>query len=228
MYNIGTRDISGIDVDVSWRAPITDLFGVDRFPGEISVRSALNYMLQWESTPVPGAPIGGLQRVVGAKRSLRLHGVHDVRISQRPAEHQPQPALSARHEAPVAIRIIRRRSQSRRPRTACSGLSGGWDFGNNIRMRAGIDNLLDEWPRVVGATPDNNALITTQTGRYDPLGRSGLRRSAGGLLARVVRDQPQGTVASGARYWPPACRSACRRSCPRARVRKAPASAYCA
>ena len=33
MYNIGTRDISGVDVDVSWRAPITELFGVDRVPG---------------------------------------------------------------------------------------------------------------------------------------------------------------------------------------------------
>ena len=53
------------------------------------------------------------------------------------------------------------------------GLSGGWDFPGNIRMRAGIDNLFDADPRVVGATPDNNALITTNTGRYDPLGRRG-------------------------------------------------------
>jgi len=53
------------------------------------------------------------------------------------------------------------------------GLSGGWDFPGNIRMRAGIDNLLNADPEVVGATPDNNALINTNTGRYDPLGRRG-------------------------------------------------------
>ncbi len=53
------------------------------------------------------------------------------------------------------------------------GLSGGWDFGGSIRLRAGIDNLLDAEPEVTGATPDNNALINTNTGRYDPLGRRG-------------------------------------------------------
>lgn len=40
-------------------------------------------------------------------------------------------------------------------------------------MRGGIENLFDRDPEVYGATPDNNALINTLTGRYDPLGRRG-------------------------------------------------------
>ena len=172
MYNIGTRDISGVDVDVSWRAPITDLFGVDRFPGEISVRSALNYMLQWESTPVPGAPS------VDYKGSLAQNGLYDYTAFTTFGYRNDRLSISLNHRY---LPDVKHQSYPDNPQTLSEpttsyslwGLSGGWDFGNNIRMRAGIDNLLDEWPRVVGATPDNNALITTQTGRYDPLGRRG-------------------------------------------------------
>ncbi len=175
MYNIGTRDISGIDVDVSWRAPITDLFGVDRFPGEISVRSALNYMLQWESTPVPGAP------TVDYKGSLAQAGLYDYTTFTTFGYRNDRLSISLNWRF---LPDVKHQSYPDNPQTLSQpttsyslwGLSGGWDFGNNIRMRAGIDNLLDEWPRVVGATPDNNALITTQTGRYDPLGRRGSSR----------------------------------------------------
>ena len=55
--------------------------------------------------------------------------------------------------------------------------SFAYDFamrgGTRLRLHITVNNLFDEDPRVVGATPDNNALITTNTGRYDPLGRRG-------------------------------------------------------
>jgi iron complex outermembrane recepter protein len=49
-------------------------------------------------------------------------------------------------------------------------LFGNWSFGDRYRLRAGIDNLLDEDPAVVGATSTNNALGSTNT-NYDPFGR---------------------------------------------------------
>ncbi len=96
-YNIGTRDISGVDVDVTWRAELSGL-GFDRIPGEISVRHSLNYMLQWESTPVPGAPS------VDYKGSLAQNGLYDYTpfttfgYTRRPPPRQSQLAVLARRQ----------------------------------------------------------------------------------------------------------------------------------
>jgi outer membrane receptor protein involved in Fe transport len=170
-YNIGTRDIAGVDVDVSWRAQLSN-FGFDRIPGEISVRHSLNYSLRWESTPVPGAP------TVDYKGSLAQAGLYDytpfttfgyrtdklnISLNWR---YLPSVKSSGYPDNPLTTTFD---TQS----YSLLGLSGGWNFGANIRLRAGIDNLLDQDPKVVGATPDNNALSSTQTGRYDPLGRRG-------------------------------------------------------
>jgi outer membrane receptor protein involved in Fe transport len=170
-YNIGTRDIAGIDLDVSWRASLSD-FGFDRIGGEISVRHSLNYSLKWKSTPVPGAP------TVDYKGSLAQNGLYD---------YTPFTTFGYRNDK-LSVSLnwrylpdIKSSGYPDNPGTTTLntgsynlfGLSGGWDFGGNIKMRAGIDNLLNADPEVTGATPDNNALINTQTGRYDPLGRRG-------------------------------------------------------
>jgi outer membrane receptor protein involved in Fe transport len=51
-------------------------------------------------------------------------------------------------------------------------LNGSWTFNNRLRLRGGIDNLLDEEPPIVGAQPGvNNSMGVTLPSRYDPLGR---------------------------------------------------------
>jgi outer membrane receptor protein involved in Fe transport len=49
-------------------------------------------------------------------------------------------------------------------------LFADWTFSERYQLRAGIDNLFDEEPEVVGATSTNNALGST-TVNYDPFGR---------------------------------------------------------
>jgi outer membrane receptor protein involved in Fe transport len=49
-------------------------------------------------------------------------------------------------------------------------LFADWTFSERYQLRAGIDNLFDEEPEVVGATATNNALGST-TVNYDPFGR---------------------------------------------------------
>ncbi len=52
------------------------------------------------------------------------------------------------------------------------GLFSSWAAGNHITLRAGIDNLFDRQPEVVGYTPGvTNALGSTAAGFYDLLGR---------------------------------------------------------
>ena len=120
-------------------------------------------MLQWESTPVPGAP------TVDYKGSLAQNGLYDYTSFTTFGYRNDRLNISLnwRYLPDVLHQSYPDNPQTlSQPTTSYSlwGLSGGWDFGNNLRLRAGIDNLLDEWPRVVGATPDNNALITTKTG----------------------------------------------------------------
>jgi iron complex outermembrane receptor protein len=170
-YNIGTRDIAGVDVDVTWRAALSDL-GFGRLPGDISVRSSMNYSLKWESTPVPGAP------TVDYKGSLAQNGLYDytpfTTFGYR--NDNLNISLNWRYLPDVKSSGYPDNPQTTtKPTNSYSvfALSGGWDFPGNIKMRAGIDNLFNVDPEVTGATPDNNALINTNTGRYDPLGRRG-------------------------------------------------------
>jgi outer membrane receptor protein involved in Fe transport len=49
-------------------------------------------------------------------------------------------------------------------------LFADWTFSERYQLRAGIDNLTDAEPEVVGATSTNNALGSTSV-NYDPFGR---------------------------------------------------------
>lgn len=45
-------------------------------------------------------------------------------------------------------------------------------FGNNMELRVGIDNLLDQRAEIIGANPGvNNKAVNTNPGFYDLLGR---------------------------------------------------------
>jgi iron complex outermembrane recepter protein len=51
-------------------------------------------------------------------------------------------------------------------------LFAGYSFNERLSLRGGIDNLLDEQPRVIGANPGvNNAAASTNAQYYDILGR---------------------------------------------------------
>ena len=55
-------------------------------------------------------------------------------------------------------------------------LNGSWRFSDNLRLRAGVDNLLDTDPPLTGRNPNHptnpsNGLGITSAGNYDVLGR---------------------------------------------------------
>ena len=49
-------------------------------------------------------------------------------------------------------------------------LFGSWNYNERYTFRAGIDNLMNADPEVVGATTTNNALGSTSSA-YDQIGR---------------------------------------------------------
>ena len=51
-------------------------------------------------------------------------------------------------------------------------LAGSWTIGQRYTIRAGVDNLFDKDPPIVGANPPNtNNATNTLPGYYDLLGR---------------------------------------------------------
>ena len=47
----------------------------------------------------------------------------------------------------------------------------GYTFNERFSLRAGVDNLLDEDPLIVGAQPGDNNAEVTRPDYYDVLGR---------------------------------------------------------
>jgi iron complex outermembrane recepter protein len=170
-YNIGTRDISGVDLDVTWNADLAN-FGFDRIPGQIGVRSSINYLIQWESTAVPGSA------TIDYKGSLFQNGLYDYTPFTTFTYRNDRMSLGLtwRYLPKVDHQSVPDNPESDFEPTDSYNLFNlnlGWRFNDMMRLRAGIDNLFDKWPNVVGRNPENNANITTNTGRYDPLGRRG-------------------------------------------------------
>jgi len=50
-------------------------------------------------------------------------------------------------------------------------LFGGWRLTDNVTLRAGIENLFDQDPPIVGATAVSTAAGSTDAGVYDIIGR---------------------------------------------------------
>ncbi|HEX5765734.1 MAG TPA: hypothetical protein VFY27_09215, partial [Woeseiaceae bacterium] len=132
----------------------------------------LNYLTKWKSQQVPGSP------VVDYKGSGAEAGLYD---------YLPFTTFSYRNDRLSVglnwryLPAIEHSSLPDNPTSTQQGagsysyfsLNGGWRFNETMRLRAGIDNLFDQEPEIYGRTDENNAGITTLTGRYDPLGRRG-------------------------------------------------------
>jgi outer membrane receptor protein involved in Fe transport len=170
-FNIGNRDIAGVDIDVNWSKDLSEL-GFDRIPGEIGIRTALNYLIQWKSQQVPGSP------VVDYAGTGAESGLYDylpfTTFSYR--NDRLSVGLNWRHLPAIMHGSIPDNPTSTQQGSGSYNyfsLNGGWRFNETMRLRAGIDNLFDVEPEVYGATEENYARSSTITGRYDPLGRRG-------------------------------------------------------
>ena len=127
--------------------------------GTLGVRSSLNHLIEWKSFDVPGSPIyeyadstaqGGLYDWQAFTTVSYSTDRMSVGLNMR---YLPQVRNSARVQSPTA-NVLDTVSYS------VYNLNGSWTFNNRLRLRGGIDNLLDEEPPIVGAQPGvNNAWV---------------------------------------------------------------------
>lgn len=169
-FNLGQVSTKGVDVDVSWRASLADI-GLERIPGDFGIRAAVNKLIEFESLEVPGTPLldyagstaeGGLYDWITFTTLSYNNDRLGVNLSWR---HLPEVENEVRVANPNA-NVLPTDSYD------IFNLNGTWSFNERMRLRGGIDNLLDKDPPIVGAEPGvNNRMGQTMTNRYDPLGR---------------------------------------------------------
>ncbi len=172
--NIGYFETAGIDVTVDWHSRLSDL-GMGSAPGTLSANLGFNYLQKFVvqvangDTPVDYAGSTGFDVNTGVqfrwKSVLTLgYSVGPMDVSLR-WNHLPSVENAARVPSPSA-QVADTASNDQ------FDLFGNWRINDTLALRAGITNLLDRDPPLVGVTPTNSqAGVTDPSGVYNELGR---------------------------------------------------------
>lgn len=160
----GTRT-SGIDVTMNWTGDFADM-GMDSIPGALNLYVAANILLNYEEASFKGAPFvdytGTLQnlaydyKLFGMLSYMWDHGSIGLRGSYLPSI-DPSP-----YDPPSTFGVDSHAEFS---------LFGRYQLTDSFELRAGIDNLFNAKPEVVGATT-TDANRSSTIGVYDSIGRS--------------------------------------------------------
>lgn len=169
-FNLSKRFTSGLDISFTWRR---DMAG-----GTFGVTSAINKLFSWKQ-PAAADPDSPLLEYAGSAGGANSY--YDYRLFTQLNYNRDKLGLglnwrylpSAMHEQRVQTPTLTTLDTEE---YHLFNLNASWRFNERLRLRGGIDNLLDEEPPVVGANPFNtnnptNGLGNTSAGNYDTLGR---------------------------------------------------------
>jgi outer membrane receptor for ferrienterochelin and colicin len=161
--NLGKLHTRGIDVAVGWRGPLG--------PGTLTANTTLNYLNQFKYQPDPTAPFRN------AKGTLDQGGQFDFRLLSHVGYSLNQFNFGLQWRF---LPSVENSAKALLPTTTVKGtgaysqfgVTAGWDLGS-VKLRGGIDNLLNRRPSIVGANPTAGDSNSDQTNLsfYDGLGR---------------------------------------------------------
>ncbi len=170
--NLGDLETSGIDFSLSWSR--------DMGPGTFRFDTAVNYLLKYEYQPFAGAPFND------AKGTLDQGGQFDYSVLTNFGYRWDAFSVGLEWRHLPSVDSVDKSLLGGNTTVVGAGsydlfnLSAGWDLGK-VRLRAGIDNIFDKDPLVVGANPgiDTNSNQTNlsylrRTGSPLLRGREGL------------------------------------------------------
>jgi len=168
--NTGAIETQGTDVDLSWRAALADL-GMQNAPGHVSANVVMTFLDYFRTQATRTAPFldsagtlnqGGQYKWRAFSTLGYSFGNFDTGLTWL---HLPSadPAQKVQSPATAILGV---------PSYDLFGVQAAWNMTHTLTLRAGIDNVLDKEPPVVGANPGvNNAMGSTMPGYYDVLGR---------------------------------------------------------
>ncbi|MDR2216325.1 MAG: TonB-dependent receptor, partial [Nevskiaceae bacterium] len=168
--NLGTIKTSGIDMSYTWRAALADL-GLESAPGTLMLNMAGTYLLKYDAQAIPGGPFlenkGTLARGGQFDWTLNTNIVYQLdnwslRLGWR---HLPSVLNGSRVTTPTSPLLGAGAYD-------IFNLTGNWTVNGALSLRAGIENLFDTDPEIIGRDPGvNEARGSTNTQYYDVLGR---------------------------------------------------------
>ena len=164
--NIGAIRTSGIDLQFDWASDVRD-FGIPA-PGTLSLDVALNHLQSYEIQTSAGAPFIDYSDTTGNGTSgaqFKNKVYTTLGYSLGPVSTR----LSWRHLPALNSTIPGALPNASHDELDLSAI---WAIRDTFTLRAGVDNLTDAQPEIVGRIPGvNNAMGITDPGYYDTLGR---------------------------------------------------------
>jgi outer membrane receptor protein involved in Fe transport len=169
-FNLSERFTSGLDLSLMWRK---DMLG-----GEFGIQTSINKLFSWKQ-PAAADPDAPLLEYAGSAGGANSN--YDYRLFTQFTYSRDKMSVglnwrylpSAMNDAKVQTPTLTTLDTEA---YSLFNLNASWRFNERMRLRGGIDNLLDEDPPIVGANPFNannptNGMGNTSAGNYDVLGR---------------------------------------------------------
>ena len=169
-FNLSKRFTQGLDVSLNWRK---DMAG-----GVFGINSSINKLFSWQqpASADPDSPMLEYAGTAGGGNSY-----YDYRLFTQFSYSRNNLSLGlnwrylpeAMHDSKVQTPTL---TVEDTEEYHLFNVNGSWQFNERIRLRGGIDNIVDEQPPIVGANPSNvnnptNGMGNTSAGNYDTLGR---------------------------------------------------------
>jgi outer membrane receptor protein involved in Fe transport len=168
--NTGGIKTAGTDVQLNWRAAFEEI-GLQSVPGQLSADVIVSFLQSFETKATDTAPYLESAGTLNQNGQFRWRSYTTLNYSVGAWNaglnwtHLPSAAAaqSVQNPATTVLGV---------PSYDLFGLNASWEIGPTLSLRAGIDNVLDKEPPVVGANPGvNNNRGSTSPGFYDVLGR---------------------------------------------------------
>jgi outer membrane receptor protein involved in Fe transport len=169
-FNLGLIETQGLDLNINWTAD----FG----PGTFGVNSSINYLDSFEYQVAPGGRIADATGTLdpGPGGQVGQGGLYDIRALTNFSYSWSDISVGVGWQY---LSSVKSAAASLSPDTTIQGtgsyslfnLNGSYQWSKYV-VRLGIENLLDEDPRIVGANPgvDTNSDMTLPA-LYDTVGR---------------------------------------------------------
>ena len=176
MQNLGLTETSGIDLQFNWRSELADM-GISA-PGALAANVSVNYLLDFSQQITPDSP---KQDYKGAFGQVAGGGVQTGQYEYRTyttlsyLQSNWSVGLNWQH-LPSIHNVAWVTDKDTEVQGADSydlfSLFGTWQINGTLSFRAGVDNLFDRQPEIVGRQEGvTNARGQTVPGFYDLLGR---------------------------------------------------------
>lgn len=174
--NLGSIKTAGIDAQLDWNMPVPS-FGFG--DGSIFANVAFNYLQFYDVVNAPGAPVVHYADTIGGSLGSPPYGAQFKWKLYSTLGYNVGPAtvsLGWRHLPSVQNIALATNPNSKAlssPAHDEFDLAAHWAISSKYELRAGLDNVFDKKPEIVGAIPGTTSGIglTDMAGSYDEIGR---------------------------------------------------------